>query len=88
VRCENGKVTLEGTVEHRWMKHRAEDIAESCSGVKDIDNRITVQSASAREGGGSLGAGAQSSQGQGRDGGGSAKGGKSSSTTGGSTQQH
>jgi len=26
----------------RWMKHRAEDIADSISGVKDLDNRIRV----------------------------------------------
>lgn len=86
VRCENGKVTLEGSVEHRWMKHRAEDIAESCSGVKDIDNRITVQSGSRESG--SLGASGAQSQGQsqGRDGG--KAGTRSSSTTGGSTQQH
>jgi hypothetical protein len=39
----DGVVTLTGSVGHRWMKHRAEDIAEACSGVKDVDNRIRVQ---------------------------------------------
>jgi osmotically-inducible protein OsmY len=29
------------------MKHRAEDIAEACSGVKDVDNRIRVQAGGA-----------------------------------------
>lgn len=46
VRVANGKVTLEGTVDQRWMKHRAEDIADSCSGVKEVDNRIQVSSTS------------------------------------------
>ena len=44
VKAEQGVVTLEGTVEERWMKHRAEDIAESCSGVREVDNRIRVES--------------------------------------------
>jgi hypothetical protein len=42
VRCEQGCVVLEGRVPTRWMKHRAEDIADSASGVKDVDNRIRV----------------------------------------------
>lgn len=42
VRVADGKVTLEGTVEQRWMKHLAEDIADACNGVKEVDNRITV----------------------------------------------
>lgn len=95
VRAEGGKVTLEGTVEHRWMKHRAEDIADSCSGVKDVDNRITVKSSSSRESGGSgasqgLG-GAQSQQSPGRNGGSgqSLSGGAGTkSPGGGSGQQH
>jgi hypothetical protein len=47
VRCSGGTITLEGTVEQRWMKHRAEDIADACSGVKEVDNRIQVIPASA-----------------------------------------
>lgn len=42
VTCESGVITLQGSVPERWMKHRAEDIAESCSGVKDVENRIRV----------------------------------------------
>lgn len=42
VRCEQGTVTLDGRVPTRWMKHRAEDIADSVSGVRDVDNRIRV----------------------------------------------
>ena len=43
LRVENGEVTLEGTVSDRWMKHRAEDLVERCSGVKDVDNRLRVK---------------------------------------------
>lgn len=43
VKAEQGLVTLEGAVEQRWMKHRVEDIADSCSGVRQVDNRIRVQ---------------------------------------------
>lgn len=42
VRCTQGCVVLEGKVPTRWMKHRAEDIADSASGVKDVENRIRV----------------------------------------------
>ena len=44
VRCVNGVITLEGTVAERWMKHRAEDLADASSGVKQVDNRLQVQS--------------------------------------------
>ncbi|MBT2744940.1 BON domain-containing protein [Lysobacter sp. ISL-42] len=43
VRCSDGKVVLEGEVGARWMKHRAEDLADACGGVKDVDNRIRVR---------------------------------------------
>ncbi|WP_159017184.1 BON domain-containing protein [Cognatiluteimonas profundi] len=43
VEVSNGVATLTGTVEQRWMKHRAEDIAEACSGVRDVHNQIRVQ---------------------------------------------
>lgn len=42
VRCEAGRVILEGEVPGRWMKHRSEDIADSVSGVQDIENRLRV----------------------------------------------
>ena len=42
-------VTLEGEVPHRSMKHWAEDMAESCSGVRDVDNRLRVQSPESRQ---------------------------------------
>lgn len=43
VEVSNGIATLKGSVDERWMKHRAEDLAESCSGVRDVDNQIRVQ---------------------------------------------
>ncbi len=46
VRVSNGKVTLEGMVDQRWMKHRAEDVVDACTGVTEIDNRIQVTSLS------------------------------------------
>jgi hypothetical protein len=42
VHCAQGHVVLSGRVPTRWMKHRAEDIADSVRGVKDVDNRIRV----------------------------------------------
>lgn len=43
VDVSNGKVSLEGTVPDRRMKHAVEDLIDACPGVKDIDNRIRVQ---------------------------------------------
>jgi len=42
VQVQDGVAIFSGTVSDRWMKHRAEDIAEACAGVKDVDNRIRV----------------------------------------------
>lgn len=42
VHCEQGRVVLTGRVPTRWMKHRAEDIADAVRGVKDVDNRVRV----------------------------------------------
>lgn len=46
VDVSSGIATLTGSVDHRWMKHRAEDIAESCSGVCDVNNQLKVRSQS------------------------------------------
>jgi osmotically-inducible protein OsmY len=40
VTVTNGEVTLTGIVDHRSTKRRAEDLAESVSGVKNVENRI------------------------------------------------
>jgi osmotically-inducible protein OsmY len=42
VEVQNGKVTLEGTVPERRMKHQIEDLVDDCPGVQDIDNRVRV----------------------------------------------
>ena len=42
VQVASGKVTLEGTVPDRYMKHAIEDLVDACPGVQDIDNRIRV----------------------------------------------
>ena len=42
VTVENGEVTLTGTVSVRWEKRHAEDVAESVSGVKNVENRIRI----------------------------------------------
>jgi len=42
VSVSNGDVTLSGTVDSRESKRRAEDIAESVSGVKDVTNQLRV----------------------------------------------
>jgi osmotically-inducible protein OsmY len=46
VRVENGEVTLTGTVTDRDSKRRAERLAESASGVSDVQNNIKVRQAS------------------------------------------
>jgi hypothetical protein len=43
VEVKDGMATLSGSVPARWMKHLAEDLAERCSGVRDVDNRIRVR---------------------------------------------
>jgi hypothetical protein len=43
VKVQNGEVILSGTVDDRSSKRRAEEIAESCSGVQDVRNEIRVQ---------------------------------------------
>jgi hypothetical protein len=44
IEVRGGKVTLEGTVPSRHMKHAIEDLVDACLGVQDIDNRIRVAS--------------------------------------------
>lgn len=42
VKIENGVVTLEGTVQDRWMKRHMEDVVYSVFGVQDVHNRVSV----------------------------------------------
>lgn len=44
VEVASGKVTLEGTVPDRRMRHEIEDLIDSCHGVQDIENHVRVQS--------------------------------------------
>ncbi|HWI16790.1 MAG TPA: BON domain-containing protein [Vicinamibacterales bacterium] len=46
---EQGEVTLTGSVESRDQKRRAEDVAESVSGVRDVTNQLRVSRNSASE---------------------------------------
>lgn len=39
----NGEVTLNGTVDRRSDKRRAEDLCESITGVKNVENRLRVK---------------------------------------------
>jgi osmotically-inducible protein OsmY len=42
VQVSDGEVTLEGEVETREMKRAVEDVAEACSGVKQVHNRLRI----------------------------------------------
>jgi osmotically-inducible protein OsmY len=43
VTVKNGEVTLSGTVDERRAKRLAEDIAEDCSGVREVRNNLRIQ---------------------------------------------
>jgi len=66
VQVANGEVTLSGTVQSREERRRAEDIAESVSGVKHVQNSVRVASGGQARGGraDAFGAGAQQGQGK------------------------
>jgi hypothetical protein len=49
VAVSNGEVRLEGSVLDRQSKHRAEDLAESVSGVRDITNNLRARKGLFRE---------------------------------------
>lgn len=40
---ENGLITLEGTVEHRYQKQAAEDAVRNLKGAQGVSNKITVK---------------------------------------------
>ena len=60
VEVSGGKVTLQGTVPDRRMKHAIEDMAGACSGVSDVENRVRVAQGGAQEATGSTSGGAGS----------------------------
>lgn len=43
INVANGVVSMSGSVPDRDMKRRAEDIAESCGGVRDVQNQVRVE---------------------------------------------
>lgn len=43
VSVQNGEVTLRGHVDSRQAKRMAEDIAESCFGVQEVNNQIKIK---------------------------------------------
>lgn len=46
VEVNQGVVTLEGSVYDRWQKYQTEDLVDATSGVRDIQNRLSVARAS------------------------------------------
>ena len=42
VTVQDGVIKLAGSVPHRLMKRLAEDLAEGCSGVRDVENALRV----------------------------------------------
>jgi osmotically-inducible protein OsmY len=62
IEVQGGIVTLEGTVEDRMQKHRAEDMVDACSGVKDVHNRLTVSRRTDSQGIGGQSAGGTAGQ--------------------------
>jgi Flp pilus assembly secretin CpaC len=42
----NSEVTLQGSVDDRWAKRTAEELAESVPGVKQVHNQLRVSTAS------------------------------------------
>jgi hypothetical protein len=85
VTVQNGEVTLTGSVDERSAKRRAEDVAESVSGVKHVENRIRVSNKENTYSSGSTGTSGSSSTGMGSTTSGSSLSSETSSTTGAST---
>lgn len=53
VSCQNGIITLEGTVQDREMKRSAEECLEDVYGLKDVMNKLEVEDESAKNSKGS-----------------------------------
>jgi osmotically-inducible protein OsmY len=91
VSVSNGELTLDGTVDSRQAKRRAEDAVEHIPGVKHVQNNLRVQEHSASYGGANAYGSSGSSYGQSGSGQGTASTGQSgtssnySSGSGGST---
>ncbi len=46
VSCKEGEITLTGRVDKRRVKQRAEEVARAVSGVRRVDNEVTLSSGS------------------------------------------
>ncbi len=75
------KVTLEGTVPDRHMKHAIEDLVDACPGVQDIDNRVRVDRNAGSYGSGTT-SGMSTTYGSGASAGGYGAGSSTGATTG------
>jgi osmotically-inducible protein OsmY len=42
IAVKDGVVTFTGTVPERWMRHEIENVADSCMGVKDIEDNVRL----------------------------------------------
>jgi osmotically-inducible protein OsmY len=42
VQVSGGEVTLQGSVDGRWAKRMAEDVAHSVPGVRDVHNTLKI----------------------------------------------
>lgn len=79
VSVQNGEVTLKGTVEDRWQKRMAVDIAHEARGVKDVHNELRIHTSSGTEGQEYTDSSATKGQGQGSS---QTQGGSSSRSSG------
>ena len=43
IEVKDGRVSMEGTVPERRMKHAIEDLAEATAGVTDVENKVRVE---------------------------------------------
>jgi hypothetical protein len=88
IEVKDGKVTLDGTVNDRHMKHAIEDLVDGVPGVKDIDNRVRVSRDDGSQHGQSGQSGQSGQAGYSRQSGQSNYGSTSAATTGTSSATH
>src|SRR5690606_13938578 len=60
VTVESGEITLNGTIDSRAEKRRAEDVVERISGVKHVQNNLRVAETATTGAGSGTGSGASS----------------------------
>jgi hypothetical protein len=84
VNVQGGRVTLEGSVPQRHMKHAIEDMVDDCPGVSDIENRLRVSQGQSQgfDSSSAIGSGGSSAMDECGSYGSSASGGATSGTSG------